>query len=67
MIMQNTKSKKSTNGQHKSGASNDRSKTKGSNGSNAFKGERSHPQLEKFFEITYRLEIMSQSILPGRL
>lgn len=48
--MQNTKSKKSTNGQHKAGASNDRSKTKGANGSNAFKGERSHPQLEKFFE-----------------
>ena len=48
--MQNTKSKKTTNGQHKSGASNDRSKTKSANGNNAFKGERSHPQLEKFFE-----------------
>jgi len=48
--MQNTKSKKSTNGQHKSDTSNDRSKTKSPNGSNAFTGERSHPQLEKFFE-----------------
>jgi len=48
--MQNAKTKKSTNGQHKAGASNDRSKTKSSNGNNAFRGERSHPQLEKFFE-----------------
>src|SRR6187200_806029 len=48
--MQNAKTKKSTNGQHKAGASNDRSKTKSSNGNNAFRGERSHPRLEKFFE-----------------
>jgi len=48
--MQNAKTKKSTNGQHKAGASNDRSKTKSSNGNNAFTSERSHPRLEKFFE-----------------
>ncbi|HEX6170678.1 MAG TPA: ferritin-like domain-containing protein [Chitinophagaceae bacterium] len=48
--MQNTKSKKSTNGQHRSGSSDDRSKTKTSRSSKASTGDRDHPQLEKFFE-----------------
>ena len=48
--MPNTKSKKSTNGEHKSGSSNDRSKTKSANGSKASTGDSNHPQLEKFFE-----------------
>ena len=48
--MPNTKSKKTTGGQSRSGGSNGKGKTKSSNGNGSSTAEQQNPKLEKFFE-----------------